>query len=449
MSQDLRSYLDLVESKDELVRISAPVDPLHEVTALVAKLARERRRRPVLLLENVKGSALPVVTNLHASRRRMALAMNAEPREVQRAFLKAMERPVAPVVVDTGPVKEVVRTGADVDLLALPQIVHHGADAGPYITAAISFAKDPEDGTWNCAYNRLMIMGKDRTSIHITASKHLWEFYQKAEARGEALPVAFAVGVHPAIGLGALAIGSIDEDERAIMGGILGEPLELVRCETSDLLVPAQAEVILEGEILPGERTPEGPFSEFTGYSLGQRQREVVRYNAVTMRDDALFHDIAVAQVDHLLLSTIPMEANLYRAVRAIVPSVTAVRVPAPYSCYVAIEQRVSGQAKNAILAVLGADMYIKRVVVVDHDVNIFDDREVAWALGTRCQADRDITVISNTRGSDLDPSTDSDGHTAKWGVDATAKPSLEKYTPRNRIPRDVMDRIDLDALGL
>ncbi len=449
MSQDLRSYLDLVESKDELVRISAPVDPLHEVTALVAKLARERRRRPVLLLENVKGSALPVVTNLHASRRRMALAMNSEPGEVQRAFLKAMERPVAPVVVDAGPVKEVVRTGGDVDLLALPQIVHHGADAGPYITAAISFAKDPEDGTWNCAYNRLMIMGKDRTSIHITASKHLWEFYQKAEARGEALPVAFAVGVHPAIGLGALAIGSIDEDERAIMGGILGEPLELVRCETSDLLVPAHAEIVLEGEILPGERTPEGPFSEFTGYSLGERRREVVRYNAVTMREDALFHDIAVAQVDHLLLSTIPMEANLYRAVRAIVPSVAAVRVPAPYSCYVAINQRVPGQAKNAILAVLGADMYIKRVVVVDHDVDIFDDREVAWALGTRCQADRDITVISNTRGSDLDPSTDSDGYTAKWGVDATAKPSLAEYTPRNRIPREVLERIDLDKLGL
>ena len=449
MSQDLRSYLDLVESKDELVRISAPVDPLHEVTALVAKLARERRRRPVLLLENVKGSALPVVTNLHASRRRIALAMNSEPGEVQRAFLKAMERPVAPVVVDAGPVKEVVRTGGDVDLLALPQIVHHGADAGPYITAAISFAKDPEDGTWNCAYNRLMIMGKDRTSIHITASKHLWEFYQKAEARGEALPVAFAVGVHPAIGLGALAIGSIDEDERAIMGGILGEPLELVRCETSDLLVPAHAEIVLEGEILPGERTPEGPFSEFTGYSLGERRREVVRYNAVTMREGALFHDIAVAQVDHLLLSTIPMEANLYRAVRAIVPSVAAVRVPAPYSCYVAINQRVPGQAKNAILAVLGADMYIKRVVVVDHDVDIFDDREVAWALGTRCQADRDITVISNTRGSDLDPSTDSDGYTAKWGVDATAKPSLAEYTPRNRIPREVLERIDLDKLGL
>lgn len=449
MPQDLRSYLDLVESRDELVRISEPVDPRYEVTALVAKLARERRRRPALLLENVKGSAFPVLTNLHASRRRMALAMNAEPRDLQRAFLNAMECPVAPVAVAAGPVKEVVRTGREVDLLALPQIVHHAADAGPYVTAAISFARDPEDGAWNCAYNRLMIMGRDRTSIHITASKHLWEFFQKAEAMGRPLPVAFAVGVHPAIGLGALAIGSIDEDERAIMGGVLGEPLELVPCESSDLLAPAHAELVLEGEILPGERTPEGPFSEFTGYSLGERRREVVRYTAMTMREDALFHDIAVAQVDHLLLSTIPMEANLYRAVRAMVPSVAAVRVPAPYSCYVAIRQRTPGQAKNAILAVLGADMYIKRVVVVDDDVDVFDDREVAWALGTRCQADRDITVVSHTRGSDLDPSTDSDGYTAKWGVDATAKPSLAQYTPRNRIPQEVMDRIDLDALGL
>lgn len=449
MSQDLRSFLELVECQDELVRISKPVSPLHEITALVTKLAEERRRRPVLLMDDVTGTTFPVVTNLHATRRRIALALNTEPQNLHRTFLEAMEQPLPPVEVETGPVKEIVRTGADVNLLELPQIVHHAADVGPYITSAISFARDPEDGTWNCAYNRLMVKGKARTSIHITASKHLWEFFQKAEAKGEALPVAFAVGVHPAIGLGALAIGSIDEDERAIMGGVLGEPLKLVRCETSDLLVPAHAEMILEGEILPHKRIPEGPFSEFTGYSLGKRQRELVHYNALTMREGALFHDIAVAQADHLLLSTIPMESNLYRAVRAIVPSVVAVRVPAPYSCYVSIHQRVSGQAKNAILAVLAADMYIKRVVVVDHDVNIFDDREMAWALGTRCQADRDITVISNARGSDLDPSTDSDGCTSKWGVDATAKPSLADYTPRNHIPQEAMDRIDLDALGL
>jgi 2,5-furandicarboxylate decarboxylase 1 len=261
--------------------------------------------------------------------------------------------------------------------------------------------------------------------------------------------VAFAIGVHPAIALGALAIGSIDEDERAIMGALLREPLELVKCETSDVLVPAHAEMVIEAEILPGARTPEGPFGEFTGYSLGQRDREVVKVEAITHRAGAWFQDITVAHLDHLLLSTIPMEANLYRAVRAMIPSVKAVRVPGPFTCYVSIEQRLPGQAKNALLAVLGADLYMKRVVVVDHDVDVFDDRQVNWAIATRCQPDRDITVITQARGSDLDPSTKEDGLTAKWGVDATAKPSLAAYTPRHRVPPEVAQRIDLKAFGL
>src|SRR5207249_775757 len=149
------------------------------------------------------------------------------------------------------------------------------------------------------------------------------------------------------------------------------------------------------------------------------------------------------------LLSTIPMEANLYRAVRAMVPSVKAVRVPGPFTCYVSIEQRLPGQAKNAILSVLGADLYMKRVVVVDQDVDIFDDRQVTWAIATRCQPDRDISIITHARGSDLDPSTKEDGYTAKWGVDATAKPSLAGYTPRHRVPSDAWKRINLKDFGL
>src|SRR5262249_37670745 len=160
------------------------------------------------------------------------------------------------------------------------------------------------------------------------------------------------------------------------------------------VLVPAHAELVIEAEILPGERVPEGPFGEFTGYSLGERQREVVHVNAITHRAGAYFQDIAVAHLDHLLLSTIPMEANLYRAVRAMVPSLRAVRVPAPFTCYVSIEQRIPGQAKNAIMAVLGADLYMKRVVVVDHDVDVFDDRQMTWAIATRCQPDRDVAIV-------------------------------------------------------
>jgi UbiD family decarboxylase len=446
MAQDLRSFLDLIKRTraNELQIVSREVDPAYELTAVVVKLEQEAKRRPVMVFERVKGTAFPVLTNLHASRSRLAAAMNSRPEAMLQTYLAAMEKPIAPRVVASGPVKEVVLRGDRLDLRALPQIIHHEGDAGAYLTAAISFARDPARETWNCAYNRLMILDRDRTSIHLTTGKHLWEFQRIAEARGEPLPVAFAVGVHPAIALGALAIGSIDEDERGIMGALLGEPLELVKCETSDVLVPAHAEMVIEAEILPEARVPEGPFGEFTGYSLGQRDREIVQVKAITHRAGAYFHDITVAHLDHMLLSTIPMEANLFRAVRAMVPSVTAVRVPAPFTCYVSIEQRAPGQAKNALLAALGADLYMKRVVVVDQDVDVFDDRQVTWAIATRCQPDRDLMIVTNARGSDLDPSAREDGHTAKWGVDATAKPSLAAYTPRHRVPRAVWDRVDL-----
>src|SRR5262245_16775010 len=446
MSQDLRSFLDRIKRNrpDDLVVVSRELDPAYEMTALVVKLEREGRRRPVLLFERVKGTDFPVLTNLHASRSRLAAALGAAPDAMLTTYLRAMERPLAPRVVATGPVKEVVLAGDGIDLGRLPQIVPHEGYAGPYLTAAISFARDPEQEIWNCAYNRLMLKGRDTTSIHLTLGKHLWEFHRRAEAAGKPLPVAFALGVHPAIALGALAIGSIDEDERAIMGALLGEPLELVRAETSDVLVPAHAEIVIEGEILAGVRVPEGPFGEFTGYSLGERQREVLRVKAITHRRGAIFQDIAVAHLDHLLLSTIPMEANLYRAVRAMVPSVRAVRVPGPFTCYVSLEQRLPGQAKNAIMAVFGADLYMKRVVVVDHDVDVFDDRQVNWALATRCQPDRDLVIVTHARGSDLDPSTREDGYTAKWGVDATAKPSLAAYTPRHRVPPEILKRLDL-----
>lgn len=450
MAQDLQSFIDLLKARrpGEYITVSREVDPAYEITAIVAKLEAETKQRPVLMFEKVKGTRFPVLTNLHASRSRLALAMGCGPREMLHRYLQAMEKPIAPREVNTGPCKDVILKGDDVNMRALPQIVHHGGDAGPYVTAAISFAKDPLTGTYNCAYNRLMITGADSTSIHLTLGKHLWEFHKMAEARGEPLKVAFAVGVHPAVALGALAIGSVDEDETRIMGGLFGEPMEMVRCETSDVLVPAHAEMIIEAEILPTGTVKEGPFGEFTGYSLGAREREIVKVKAITHRRGAVFHDITVGHFDHMLLSTIPMEANLYRAVRAMVPSVIAVRVPSPFTCYVSIEQRLKGQAKNAIMAVFGSDLYIKRVVVVDHDVDVYDDRQINWAMATRCQPDRDLCVISGARGSDLDPSTSGDdGYTSKWGVDATAKPLLKDFTPRHHFPEDIWKKIDVKSI--
>src|SRR5262249_42933866 len=190
------------------------------------------------------GRKSPVRPTPRGTRSRPALARGAAPADMLPTYLRAMDQPIPPRLVESGPCKDVILTGERVNLYDLPQILHHEGDAGAYLTSAISFAKDPTRENWNCAYNRLMIKGRDTTSIHLTLGKPLWEFQRIAESLGRPLPGGFAIGVHPAIALGALAIGSIDEDERAIMGGLLREPLELVKCETSDVLVPAHAEMI-------------------------------------------------------------------------------------------------------------------------------------------------------------------------------------------------------------
>ncbi|MFQ5682565.1 MAG: UbiD family decarboxylase [Candidatus Binatia bacterium] len=445
---ELRSFIEKIRqgSPEDVLTITKEVDPRFEITALVVKLEQEKRF-PILIFENVKGTQFHVVTNVHASRRRLASAIGSDPRSAVANYLRRIEHPIQPKEVDTGPVKEVILKGDQVDLHALPQIVHHQGDAGPYLTGAITLARDPLSGRLNCSFNRLMFLDKNHTSIHLTLAKHLWEFYTNAEKMKQPLKVAVILGAHPAWCLGALNIGSIDEEEFYLMGALASEPMEVVPAETLDLKVPARAEMILEGEILPLERVDEGPFGEFTGYSLGSRKREIFYVKTVTRRKDAFLHDISVGHLDHLLLSTIPMEANLFRSVKAMVPSVKAVRIPAPFTVYVSIEKKTEGQGKNAILAVLGSDFYIKHVIVVDHDIDIFNDQRVQWAVGTRCQADRDVTIISNVGGSDLDPSDSRDGVTAKMGIDATAKPRLDAFTPRHRVPKEVFERLELKDL--
>ncbi|MDP2647597.1 MAG: UbiD family decarboxylase, partial [Desulfobacterales bacterium] len=189
----------------------------------------------------------------------------------------------------------------------------------------------------------------------------------------------------------------------------------------------------------------EGPFGEFTGYSLGSRKREVVKVKAVCCRKDAIFHDIMVGHLDHLLLSTVPMEANLLRAVKTAVPTAVAVHIPAPFTAFVSIEKRSEGQGVNAILAALGSEMYLNTVVVVDHDINIYDNARVLWAIATRAQPDMDLVVIPRGRGSDLDPSCAVDGVTSRMGIDATASPTLDRFTPRHQMPEAILRMADPD----
>lgn len=444
--QDLRTFIDDVkkEMAEDFIVVRKEIDPQFQLTALVMKL-EQQGRRPVLYFEKVRGTSFPVLTNLHAKRQRLGLALKADSRDLVSTYIQRLSDPIRPREVSTGPVKDVIKKGKDVNILDFPQITHHANDVGPYVTGAIAIAKDPITQEINASFNRLMVKDKDRYGIHLTEGKHLWNFYKNAEASGKPLEVAFVIGNHPCWSLGALHVSFGKEDEIEVMSSLLQEPLDMAPCETLDLRVPANAEIVIEGEILAGVREEEGPFGEFTGYSLGARKREVVKVRALTHRKDAMYHDIAVGNLDHLLLSTIPMEANLLRAIRASVPSVVSVHMPAPFTAFVSIEKRAEGQGMNAILTAFGVEMYLKYVVVVDHDINVFDNSQVLWAVSTRAQPDRDLVIIPHARGSDLDPSCPTDGVTSRLGIDATASPSLAHFTPRHRMPQEILDLVNTD----
>lgn len=450
MAKDMRSYLRDFRERfpDQYVEIDRPVDPIYELPAVQKKLARAGRH-PILQFSNVKGSAFPVVCNLYATRQHMAFALGAEEQALPDFYRQAEDNPIDPVMVQDAPSQEIVLTGDEVDLTRLPVCKSHGPDIGPYLTATLVLANDPESGAHNVSFGRLQLAGKDTCYTHITPGRHLHIIHTTYEQRQEPLPVSVNIGLHPAWALGGTSLVPLDFDELRVAGGLAGEPVRVARCRTVAADCLADCEMVLEGYILPHERGLEGPFCEFPGYSTGQRMREVFRVTAVTMRRGALYQHITASSNDHRLLGAVGKESRLFKVARAAAPTVTGVHMPLSgcgrFHCYVSLDQRTPGMAKQVGLAVLGADIYTKTVVVLDHDIDIFDDSEVMWAIATRVQFDRDVHLIPGARGSDLDPSVTADGIVCKTIIDATAKPTLAEFKPRALVPKEVWDRVDLD----
>ena len=291
---------------------------------------------------------------------------------------------------------------------------------------------------YNLSYNRLMVKGKDRLGIFMTVGKHLNSIFLKMEERKKPLEVAVSIGNHPAWAIGALAIGPYDEDELGIIGGLKGSPLEMVRCKTVDLMVPAGAEIILEGEMEPFVREPEGPLVSSRVTPSRSGNNPVLRVKAITHRHDPIYQDICGGpHREHLTMATIPMEANYFRVIKGAVPEVEAVRMAAPFTLVISMRKKYEGQARTALIAAFSADLYLKHAIVVDHDIDISDLQRVFWAVATRVQASRDIFIIPRARGSSLDPSAEPLGVTDKMGIDATAKAfSGEVFAGSTPFPR-------------
>lgn len=421
----LRRFIDEVAADDPVAvwRIEDRIALDHDATAIVMELERAGCS-PLVWFDDVGGSPFPVIANLFGTRRRYALGLGVPPERLIADWGALGERRLPPVMRERGPVHDVVSTGADVDLGTLPIMVHFACDAGRYITSGIVIAKDPDTGVRNASFHRMQVTGRNRLGTSLHSRRHLWNYMLRAEERGENVPIAIVIGGHPTLAFGGLWKGPITTDEYEVIGGMMGTPLEIAPGITAPVEVPIHAEIVLEGQILAGVHEPEGPFAEFTGYASKRSTENVIEVTAILHRKHALYHDIIPGMSDeHTSLLAVPQEARLLRMLHTHYPNVTDVSYPKSGTCrlhaIIAMRHPAPGQARLAAAAAIGDDLSLKLVVVVDDDVDVHDDAEVAWALATRMQADQDVDILRNAMGAILDPSN-RDGLTAKMVIDAT-----------------------------
>lgn len=453
--KDLGSYLASIEKQapELLYNVDRKVDLHYEMTALVKKLGLQSRD-PIVRFMQVSGTEHPIVSNLFASRDAIAMAFECQVENLNETYLNRLQNPKAPQMVNDGPVKDVVYTGKDVDLTSLPVPRHHEEDAGPYISAGVCIIQLPDGQSVNMGMYRLMISEAQEGGMFINPIHHGGELLRQADLRNEPLEMAVVIGHHPALAIASQNNEPFGTDDYALTGGLLNEPLLLTPSETLSFPIPAMSEIVIEGELLPGVRKDEGPFGEYTLYYGMQRKSPVFRAKAITHRKDYIFHDLIPSSREHLGLWVMPSkEANLYKKIKAVFPTLKEVRLPlngSGYHAYVCIEKVRNGDGKNILLTLLGSEYMIKHAIVVDDDIDIHNDDEVLWAISTRVQADKDIFTVPDARSSVLDPSSygidalfNGEGMVTKMGIDAT-KPVGVNFANKVRVPQDVWDKVKL-----
>jgi 2,5-furandicarboxylate decarboxylase 1 len=457
---ELRRFIEAVEAEqpDHLVYVDRPVDPADfEVTAILQQL-EDAGRNPMAIFHQPKNlfgeiSRFPLVTNIYAERERCALALGLPISDskfpLSLEYGRREQARIAPTVIDRSeaPVKQVVQLGEEADLRQFPIVRHHHMDPAPYIDMT-PIMRDPDNGAYNGAYLRMMYKGPQKLGLHMSP-RHNWQITRKYEERGLPTPVAIVVSHHPAFYLGTLNVAPFGDDDYEVIGSVAGESLRLVASETwgDDFMVPADADIVIEGEIPPNVREVEGPFGEFPGTYGPQRLRWIIDVKAITFRENAIYQDVFVGHADDWIQGGLPKEARIYNRIKGVVPSVTAVHLPVSgvcrLHCNVSIDKKVDGESKQAAFIVLGEVDMIKHVFVVDADVDVFDDRQVLWAIATRVQADQAIDLIKNAKGNTLDPSQTDPIMTTKMIVDAT-KPIQRPFSERILVPDEAKERVPI-----
>jgi 2,5-furandicarboxylate decarboxylase 1 len=417
---DLRGWLALLAERGDLRRLPGPVSGDQEVAAVLASCDGAS----AVFFDDVEGAAFPLIGNTVALRHHFALALGCPDHDVVRRLGEAMATP-APLVevpLRDAPVAAVEEDGADL-LSDLPLPVQHELDGGRYITSALVCARDPRTGLTNLSINRLQVCGPRELRALLLPGR-LRQIFDAHEAQGEDLPVALVIGVDPILTLASQAPAEADSDDLGIASALHPRPLEVVRLPGHPTPVPARAELVLLGHLRAGRRAQEGPFGEYPRTYGPGGPAPVLELTRRFRRAQPIVQTILSGGREHFWVGGLPREARLMTALARAGVNAVGVRLTEAGSCrmhaVVSLRNAQPGVAFHAAMALFAALAPLKQVVLVDDDVDVFDDEQVGWAVATRFQADTDLLVVPRTRGGGLDPSAGPGGVTAKLAIDAT-----------------------------
>lgn len=397
---------------EKVVRIEDVLSPEYEIGKVIL-----RNQDVPIIFEHVKGSRFKVVGNLCSTREALYRALQTDKGEYNDRVLHALENPIKPEVLESGTCFEVEARS----LAELPVLRHFKGDGGRYITASVVIAKDPKYGR-NASVHRLMLLDGGKMAIRLV-ERHLYKYYKRAERQGKALEVAIAIGVHPAVLYAASFSPSIGYDELSLANSLLNGKLKLARCGSVDLEVPENAEIIIEGRLLPNDRVDEGPFVDITGTYDIVRKQPVIEVTRITHRENPYYHALLPGGKEHKVFMGMPAETKIYEELKKVVEVKNVCLTDGGCNWLhgaISIVKKDEKDGRRAIHTALNAHKSMKHVVVVDDDIDVFNPREIEFAIATRFQALKDAVVFPGAKGSSLDPSADKNAITTKLGLDAT-----------------------------
>ncbi|MBX3613704.1 MAG: UbiD family decarboxylase [Burkholderiaceae bacterium] len=436
-----RSFLAALRGRGEVATIHRAIDPAgFEISACLSALDPG----PALVFTGTGATGIPVVGNLLNTVDRIAFGLGVGRAQLTARVAQAIATPIPPAIVAQGPAQD-LEMQPDLGLLPIPRFFEY--ETGPYITAGCIVAQDTATGHRNLSYARVKPLGGDRALIGIAPNHHLAVMARAAGARGERLPIAITLGNHPAVLIAAALYLKLGDDEMGVAGALLGEPVASVRCRTSRLIVPAAAEIVVEGEIDATETIEEGPVSEYHGMYERYGAGYVVTVRAITRRRDAMLQVVEPGfHQEHILLGGVSIAAGLQSYLKAIIPATGNVAVSnsgcGRLSAVVALtDEHRPGDAGKAILATLSAVNLIKQVTVVDDDIDPWDEFAVHWAIATRMRAERDIVIVPGMRTDRSEPMK-LGGTIAKYGYDATRRAQDRDDWTRALPPRSAFEQV-------